>query len=280
MNPDVLKSASAGRLVADAVTLFPEMFAALTRSGVTRRALDEGRWSLDFWNPRDFTEDNHRTVDDRPYGGGPGMVMMPEPLEAAIAAAREKQAAAGLAVSKVVYLSPQGTPLTHSRVMQFAQQVRTEGLILLCGRYEGIDERLIERCVDEEISIGDFVLSGGEIPAMALLDAVVRQLPGVLNDAESAIQDSFVAGLLDCPHYTRPEDYEGQRVPDVLLSGHHEKIRRWRLIQALGRTWQRRPDLLAGRSMSKEETQLLVQFQEQCGQETIKEFKNESDSAT
>lgn len=267
MNPDVAESASAGRLVADAVTLFPEMFVALTRSGVTRRALEEGRWSLDFWNPRDFTEDNHRTVDDRPYGGGPGMVMMPEPLEAAIAAAREKQAAAGLAASKVVYLSPQGAPLTHPRVMQFVQQVKTEGLILLCGRYEGIDERLIERCVDEEISIGDFVLSGGEIPAMALLDAVVRQLPGVLNDAESATQDSFVVGLLDCPHYTRPEDYEGQRVPDVLLSGHHEKIRRWRLIQALGRTWQRRPDLLAGRSMSKEETQLLVQFQEQCGQD-------------
>jgi tRNA (guanine37-N1)-methyltransferase len=161
--------------------------------------------------------------------------------------------------------------------MQFVVQRQTEGLILLCGRYEGIDERLIERCVDEEISIGDFVLSGGEIPAMALLDAIVRQLPGVLNDAESAAQDSFVAGLLDCPHYTRPEEYEGQRVPDVLLSGHHEAIRRWRLKQALGRTWQRRPELLKGRSMSKEETQLLVQFQEQCGQETKKEFKNESD---
>ena len=187
------------RFVADLVTLFPEMFVALSHSGVTRRALEEGRWSVNFWNPRDFTEDVHRTVDDRPY----------------------------------VYLSPQGAPLTHRRVMQFVQDAgNKEGMVLLCGRYEGVDERLIERFVDEEISIGDFVLSGGEIPAMALLDAIVRQLPGVLNDAESAQQDSFVAGLLDCPHYTRPEEYEGQRVPDVLLSGHHEQIRRWRKLQA------------------------------------------------
>ena len=256
----------AGQLVADVVTLFPEMFVALTQSGITRRALEEKRWSLDFWNPRDFTQDAHRTVDDRPYGGGPGMVMMVEPLEAAISSAKARQAACGLA-SRVVYLSPQGAPLTHRRVMRFAASAEMEGLILLCGRYEGIDERLIERCVDEEISMGDFVLSGGEIPAMALLDAVVRQLPGVLNDADSAVQDSFVAGLLDCPHYTRPEEYAGQRVPDVLLSGHHEAIRRWRLKQALGRTWQRRPDLLDGRALSKEETQLLGLFQEQCGQD-------------
>ena len=267
-------------LVADAITLFPEMFAALTHSGVTRRALEEGRWRLNFWNPRDFTEDNHRTVDDRPYGGGPGMVMLSGPLEMAIGAAKARQAAVGVATSRVVYLSPQGAPLTHRRVMRFVEMAGEEGLILLCGRYEGIDERLIERCVDEELSIGDFVLSGGEIPAMALLDAIVRQLPGVLNDALSAAEDSFVAGLLDCPHYTRPEEYEGQRVPDVLLSGHHEQIRRWRLMQALGRTWQRRPDLLDGRMLSKEETQLLGQFQEQCGQETIKELQNESDSAT
>ena len=267
------------RLVADVVTLFPEMFVALTRSGITRRALEEKRWSLDFWNPRDFTQDVHRTVDDRPYGGGPGMVMMAAPLEAAISAARERQAALGLA-SRVVYLSPQGRALSHERVMKFVELVEEEAIVLLCGRYEGIDERLIERCVDEEISIGDFVLSGGEIPAMALIDAVVRQLPGVLNDAESAEQDSFVAGLLDCPHYTRPEEYQGQRVPEVLSSGHHEAIRRWRLKQALGRTWQRRPELLAGRQMSKEETQLLRQYQEQCGQETKKEFQNESDSAT
>ena len=267
-------------LVADAITLFPEMFTALTHSGVTRRALEEGRWRLNFWNPRDFTEDNHRTVDDRPYGGGPGMVMLSGPLEMAIGAAKARQAGVGVATSRVVYLSPQGAPLTHRRVMRFVEMDGEEGLILLCGRYEGIDERLIERCVDEELSIWDFVLSGGEIPAMALLDAIVRQLPGVLNDALSAAEDSFVAGLLDCPHYTRPEEYEGQRVPDVLLSGHHEQIRRWRLMQALGRTWQRRPDLLDGRMLSKEETQLLGQFQEQCGQETIKELQNESDSAT
>ena len=258
--------------VAGVVTLFPEMFASITRSGVTRRALEEGLWSLQCVNPRDFAEDNYRSVDDRPYGGGPGMVMMPEPLEAAIAAAKGGQAAVGVAKSRVLYLSPQGAPLTHRRVMQLVGDVMAgDGLVLLCGRYEGVDERLIERCIDEEISIGDFVLSGGEIPAMALLDAIVRQLPGVLNDAESATQDSFVAGLLDCPHYTRPEEYEGQRVPDVLLSGHHEAIRRWRLMQALGRTWQRRPDLLAERSLSKEETQLLRQYQEQCGQETKKE---------
>lgn len=258
--------------VADVVTLFPEMFVAVTQSGITRRALEEGRWSLACTNPRDYSTDNYRTVDDRPYGGGPGMVMMPGPLEAAIESAKARQAAAGVVKSRVVYLSPQGVPLTHQRVMRLVQDVSAgEGLVLLCGRYEGVDERLIERCVDEEISIGDFVLSGGEIPAMALLDAVVRQLPGVLNDAESATQDSFVAGLLDCPHYTRPEDYEGQRVPDVLLSGHHEAIRRWRLEQALGRTWQRRPDLLAVRRLSKEETQLLGKYQEQCGQETKKE---------
>lgn len=258
----------AGRaFVADVVTLFPEMFVALTQSGVTRRAQQEGRWNLACTNPRDFSTDNHRTVDDRPYGGGPGMVMMPGPLEAAIQAAKARQLSDGVAGSWVVYLSPQGKPLTHERVMELVDDVMSGwGLVLLCGRYEGVDERLIERCVDEEIAIGDFVLSGGEIPAMALLDAIVRQLPGVLNDAESATQDSFVAGLLDCPHYTRPEVYEGQRVPDVLMSGHHEAIRRWRLMQALGRTRQRRPELLDGRQLSKEETQLLAQYQEQCGQ--------------
>lgn len=256
-----------GNLTVDVVTLFPEMFVALTQSGITRRALEEGRWSLDFWNPREFAGDNHRTVDDRPYGGGPGMVMIPGPLESAIGAAKARQVEAGVKKSRVICLSPQGAQLTHQRVMSFVHAAQVEGLVVLCGRYEGIDERLIERCVDEEISIGDFVLSGGEIPAMALLDAIVRQLPGVLNDAESAMQDSFVAGLLDCPHYTRPEEYAGQRVPDTLLSGHHEQIRLWRLAQALGRTWQRRPDLLSGRSLSQEETQLLVQFQEQCGQD-------------
>jgi tRNA (guanine37-N1)-methyltransferase len=260
-------SASGDCLVADALTLFPEMFDALTRSGITRRALEKGRWSLNLWNPRDFTRDAHRTVDDRPYGGGPGMVMRPEPLKAAIDAAKQRQRGAGRPQSHIVCLSPQGARLTHRRVLDFVQRREAEGLILLCGRYEGIDERLIEREVDEEVSIGDFVLSGGEIPAMALLDAIVRQLPEALNDAGSAIQDSFVAGLLDCPHYTRPEEYDGLRAPDVLLSGHHEDIRRWRLKQALGRTWRRRPDLLDGRPMTAGETQLLAEFQEQCGQE-------------
>jgi len=252
-------------LIVDVLTLFPEMFAALSAAGISARALAAGRWQLQLWNPRDFTSDRHRTVDDRPYGGGPGMVMMPGPLTDAIAAAKDRQRANGVSRSRVICLSPQGALLTHERVMALAQAA--EGLVLVCGRYEGIDERLIERCVDEEISVGDFVLSGGEIPAMALLDAVVRQLPGVLNDADSAQQDSFVAGLLDCPHYTRPEVYQGSRVPEVLLSGDHEAIRRWRLRQALGRTWQRRPDLLAGRQLSTLETQLLGQFQEQCGQE-------------
>jgi len=252
-------------LVTDIVTLFPEMFVALTGSGVTRRALASGRWQLHLWNPRDFTADRHRTVDERPYGGGPGMVMMLPPLAAAIAAAKARQRAIGGGRRRGGCCGAQGPLLTHARVMRLAQAA--EALVLVCGRYEGIDQRLIDGWVDEEVSIGDFVLSGGEIPAMALLDAVLRQLPGVLNDAGSAEQDSFVAGLLDCPHYTRPEEHAGWRVPEVLLSGHHEEIRRWRLQQALGRTWQRRPELLAGRSLSKLETQLLVEFQEQCGQD-------------
>ena len=194
------------------------------------------------------------------------MVMQPGPLEKAIAAAKAAQQAAGLAGSRVIYLSPQGAPLTHQRVMQLA--TGEAGLILLCGRYEGVDERLIERCVDEEISIGDFVLSGGELPAMVLIDAGVRQLPGVLGDAASAVEDSFVSGLLDCPHYTRPEVYEGQGVPEVLLSGDHKRIRRWRLKQSLARTRKRRPDLLAHRALSTEETQLLgeISREEQCGE--------------
>ena len=194
------------------------------------------------------------------------MVMQPRPLEKVIEAAKSEQRTAGLTRSRVIYLSPQGAPLTHRRVMQLA--AGNEGLILLCGRYEGIDERLIERCVDEEISIGDFVLSGGELPAMALIDAVVRQLPGVLGDAASAVEDSFVSGLLDCPHYTRPEVYEGAAVPEVLLSGDHKRIRRWRLKQALARTRKRRPDLMAHRVLNAEETQLLTEIvgEEQCGE--------------
>ncbi|MGE5386498.1 MAG: tRNA (guanosine(37)-N1)-methyltransferase TrmD [Betaproteobacteria bacterium] len=249
----------------DCISIFPEMFAALTECGITRRALEEGRWEWKGWNPRDFAENNWRAVDDRPYGGGPGMLMQPGPLERAVNAAKARQHECGVAKSRVIYLSPQGAPLGHQRVMELTAEA---GLILLCGRYEGIDERLIERVVDEEISIGDFVLSGGELPAMALIDAVVRQLPGVLNDAASAAEDSFVTGLLDCPHYTRPEMYEGQGIPEVLMSGNHERIRRWRLKQSLARTRRRRPDLLAHRTMSAEETQLLAEIlaEEQCGE--------------
>ncbi len=241
----------------DVITLFPEMFAALTASGITRRALERGLWQIECWNPRQWTQDVHRTVDDRPYGGGPGMVMMASPLEQAISAAK---AAAGGGVgseAKVICLSPQGKRIDQRRVVELAAG---KGAILLCGRYEGIDERLMERCVDEELSLGDFVLSGGELAAMALMDACIRQLPGALNDEASAVEDSFAAGLLDCPHYTRPEVYEGSVVPDVLLSGNHEKIRRWRLKQALGRTWQRRSDLLETRVLSSEEADLLAEF--------------------
>ena len=257
----------------DCVTLFPEMFAAVTASGITRRALEEHRWAWQAWNPRDFAENAWRRIDDRPFGGGPGMLMQPGPLEKAIAAAKAAQQEAGLASSRVIYLSPQGQPLQHERVMALAAQAQAAtGLVLLCGRYEGVDERVIERCVDEEISIGDFVLSGGELPAMVLIDAIVRQLPGVLGDATSAEEDSFVSGLLDCPHYTRPETYAGQAVPEVLLSGNHERIRRWRLQQSLARTRERRPELLAKwlaqRSLTAEETQLLTELSgaEQCGE--------------
>ena len=210
-----------------------------------------------MWNPRDYATDNHKTVDDRPYGGGPGMVMLAEPLTQAIAAAKAAQRAQGVAAPRVIHLSPAGTPLTHGRVMELATAAGA-GYVLLAGRYEGIDERLVAREVDEEIAVGDFVVSGGELPALMVIDAVVRQLPGVLNDEQSAREDSFADGLLDCPHYTRPEVYEGVAVPDVLLSGHHADIRRWRLQQALVRTRDRRPDLLAQRALTKEEAALLA----------------------
>ncbi|QGZ41621.1 tRNA (guanine37-N1)-methyltransferase [Pseudoduganella flava] len=226
----------------DVITLFPEMFAALTQSGITRRAHEQGRWGLSMWNPRDFTTDNHRTVDDRPYGGGPGMVMLARPLEAAIACAKQRQVVAGLPAPRVVYMSPQGRQLTHEKVMQLKSE---PGLVILCGRYEAVDQRLLDRCVDEEISLGDFVLSGGELPAMALMDAVVRQLPGVLNTDASAVEDSFVNGLLDAPHYTRPEVYEGVAVPPVLLGGNHAEIAKWRRERMLEATANKRPDLLA-----------------------------------
>jgi tRNA (guanine37-N1)-methyltransferase len=209
---------------------------------------------LTTWNPRDFTTDNYRTVDDRPYGGGPGMVMLAEPIERTLDAVK---ASGG---GKVMYLSPQGRKLDHGRVMEFSGE---NSLTLLCGRYEGIDERLLARRVDEEVSIGDFVLSGGELAAMALMDAVVRQLPGALGDDASAVEESFADGLLDCPQYTRPEVYAADRTPEVLLSGHHENIRRWRLKQALGRTWLRRPDLLAAKKLNEEEKRLLAEFQQE-----------------
>ena len=240
----------------EVVTLFPEMFSAITRSGITGRAHQAGLWRLQAWNPRDFTTDNYRTVDDRPYGGGPGMVMLAEPLERALDAA---DAAGG---GRVVYLSPQGRKLEQRKVMELA---RESALTLLCGRYEGVDERLLERRVDEELSLGDFVLSGGELAAMALIDACVRQLPGALGDERSALEESFVDGLLDCPQYTRPELHQGRPVPPVLLSGHHAEIRRWRLKQSLGRTWLRRPELLQARGMSDEEEKLLAEFQNERG---------------
>ena len=225
----------------DVISLFPEMFSALTSSGITRRAFEQKRCELSLWNPRDFTSDKHRTVDDRPYGGGPGMVMMAAPLEAAITAAKARQQQAGIPTSRTIYLSPQGVPLNHRKVKQLADE---PGLVLLCGRYEAVDQRLIDSCVDEEISLGDFVLSGGELPAMALMDAVIRLLPGVLNDDASAVEDSFVNGLLDCPHYTRPEVYEGEPVPAVLLGGHHAEIAKWRREQSLTETLRKRPELI------------------------------------
>jgi tRNA (guanine37-N1)-methyltransferase len=241
----------------DVVTLFPEMFDAVTESGVTGRARERKLFELVPWNPRDFAANSYRTVDDRPYGGGPGMVMMAEPLEKAVRAARQRQKSAGVTRGRVVHLSPQGRPLDHRKVMELTA---LQGLVLLAGRYEGVDERLIARAVDEEISIGDYVLSGGELAAMVVMDAVVRQMPGALGDAESASQDSFVNGLLDCPHYTRPEVYEGEAVPQVLMSGNHAVIARWRLKQALGRTWQRRPELLEKHALSEEECALLDEF--------------------
>ena len=236
----------------DIITLFPQMFGALTDYGITRRAVESGILELHSWNPRDFTEDKHRTVDDRPYGGGPGMVMMAEPVSRAIQQARAAQTNAN-----VIYLSPQGKQLNHEAVKHLSKR---DGLILLAGRYEGIDERVIENEVDEEWSIGDYVISGGELATMVLIDAVVRQLPGALGDQDSAAEDSFVEGLLDTPHYTRPEVWNDIAVPDVLLSGDHAAIRRWRLKQALGRTWLRRPELLEGREMSADERDLLEEF--------------------
>ena len=248
----------------DVVTLFPQMVLDLMGYGVTGRARNAELFDLGVWNPRDYTHDRHRTVDDRPYGGGPGMLMKIEPLQQALDEARQANPAA-----KVVYMSPQGRRFDQTVAQEYADG---EGVILLAGRYEGIDERLIEQAVDEELSIGDYVLSGGETAAMVVIDAVTRLLPGALGHEASAEQDSFSDGLLDCPHYTRPEVYQGMQVPPVLLSGDHAAIRRWRLKQALGRTWSRRPDLLQGRTLDREQQQLLDEFiheleQQQDGQQ-------------
>ena len=248
-----------GTLRIDVLTLFPEMVEHASRFGVTGRARERGLWQMQVWNPRDYASGNYRNVDDRPYGGGPGMVMLREPLAKAHDAARSAQRDAGFASSRTLYLSAAGAPLSHRKVMELAQG--GEAYVLLAGRYEGVDERFLEHCVDEEIAVGDFVVSGGELPALMLIDAMVRLLPGALNDAESAQQDSFVDGLLDCPHYTRPEVDATGAVPSVLLSGDHAAVRRWRLKLALGRTWQRRPDLLEQRVMTKEEVSLLAEYQ-------------------
>ena len=247
----------------DVVTLFPQMFDAVTESGLTGRARERRLYELVLWNPRDFAANTYRTVDDRPYGGGPGMVMMPEPLEKAVGAARQRQKSSAVARPRVLHMTPQGRLLDHALVAELA---REKGIVVLAGRYEGVDERVVSRVIDDEVSIGDYVLSGGELAAMVVIDCVVRQLPGALGDAQSASQDSFVDGLLDHPHYTRPEVYEGVAVPPVLLSGNHADIARWRLKQALGRTWQRRPDLLTRRKLSAAEAALLEEFRKEAEQ--------------
>ena len=247
----------------DIVTLFPEMFDAIADSGVTRRALDQNMWELKCWNPREFVGNVHKTVDDRPFGGGPGMVMKAEPLHQAITAAKHRQQQFEV-VPRVIYLSPQARPMKDADVRRLSAE---EGLIFLCGRYEGIDERVVEAYVDEEVSIGDYVLSGGELAAMVVIDAIVRLLPGVLNDGASAVEDSYSPardGLLDHPHYTRPEVWglagEDFVVPPALLSGNHAEIAKWRRRMALERTWKRRPELLAGLTFSKEELRWLEEI--------------------
>ncbi len=238
----------------DIVTLFPDLVRRMTGEGVTGRAVARGLVDLRLWDPRSFAKDRYRTVDDRPYGGGPGMVMKVEPLRDAIRAARQDSENP----ARVLYMSPQGRLLDQAAVIEMSRCPR---LILVAGRYEGIDERLIESEIDEEWSIGDYVLSGGELAALVVFDAVVRLLPGVLGDAESARQDSHMAGLLDCPHYTRPEVVDGRGVPAVLQSGNHEAIRRWRLRESLQRTRLRRPDLLGKASLDREQRALLEELE-------------------
>ncbi|MEW5249713.1 tRNA (guanosine(37)-N1)-methyltransferase TrmD [Microbulbifer discodermiae] len=241
------------------VTIFPEMFAALTDYGISGRAVRDGLLEVRCWNPRDFTSDRHRTVDDRPYGGGPGMVMLAEPLFRALSEART-WAEEGGAGARTIYLSPQGRQLDQGGVGELAQ---AGNLVLLAGRYEGIDERIAGLLIDQEWSIGDYVLTGGELAAMVVVDAITRLIPGALGHDRSAVEDSFAQGLLDCPHYTRPEEYRGSKVPDVLLSGNHEEIRRWRLKQALARTQHRRPDLLQRLELDDEQRELLDEIRRQ-----------------
>ena len=240
------------------ITLFPEMFSAVSAHGITRRAVEQGQMELAFWNPRDFTTDRHRTVDDRPYGGGPGMLMKPEPLTAAVTAAKNEMGSD----CPVMMLSPQGRRLDQAGLDELAT---LPAMILVAGRYEGIDERFIEAEVDQEWSIGDYVLSGGELGAMVMIDGITRLLPGTLGHPQSAQQDSFVEGLLDCPHYTRPERFGQQQVPEVLLQGNHQLIRRWRLKQALGRTAERRPEMIQALSLDEEQQQLLQEFRQEQG---------------
>lgn len=238
------------------ISIFPGMFSAITEHGVIGRAMQQSVLQLTLHNPRDYADDKHSKVDGRPFGGGPGMLMLPEPMTKVINAARS-QAKTG---AKVVYLSPQGKRFDHAAAKSFAKQ---ESLILLAGRYEGIDERVLEHHVDEEWSIGDYVLSGGELPAMVMIDAIARLLPDSLGNSESAEQDSFVHGILDCPHYARPEEYDGQSVPDVLLSGDHQAIAKWREQQALGRTWDRRPELLEKIELTDEQQRLLDEYRKE-----------------
>lgn len=243
------------------ITLFPEMFSAITESGISGRAIRSGLVELDYFNPRDFTTDKHRTVDDKPFGGGPGMVMKTEPLLASIQAAKQalkdRQPAGSADKPKVIYLSPQGRPMSQQSIIDMAQ---LDSMVMVCGRYQGIDSRVVATEIDEEISLGDFVISGGEIAAMALIDAMIRFQPGALGDEESARQDSFSNGLLHSPEFTRPQSFAGQDVPEVLLSGDHEAIRKWRVKQSLGVTWLKRPDLLRTISLDKEQEELLEQF--------------------
>ena len=256
---------SKAKFTFDVITLMPEMYLALTDYGVVGRAFKEKNVDLHLWNPRNFSHNKHKTVDDRPYGGGPGMLMMADPIVKSVKAAKKRQDELGFSNSKVIHMTPRGKTLNHKLVESLVEE---SNLIFIASRYEGIDER-VNTFIDEEISVGDFVTSGGELPTMMLIDCMVRQIPGVLNDSESAIQDSFVNGLLDHPHFTRPEIYNSIKVPDILISGDHEKIRIWRLKESLKITWMKRPDLLAARLLTKEETRLLNEIKNEQEQDSL-----------